>query len=962
MNSATVWGIALPLTAFVASLGLLIIARRKKWSIEAALIELPETPTKENLPNMRSPISECIKNFSKRYRWEIILGLTFGAILIFALLFAPPRLNGGIAIHPNQPGRPFYNLRWARAFVSINYDMLWVWSSVFISLICIFLLAWVNQKRSGLGAQFLLLCTSLNLAGAAQWIVSSENLQDSGKILYIIAIFGFSMWSWAARKRLFPDLEKKTVTKTVEILIVLGLLLLTSFTRLYSLQTIPYGIEGDEAKWTAEAVSLGIRGVPDSSGEYHRDALPVSYYLQVPLHRLLGPSIFAARLTVVILSIMSTLLFYWLLRQITVMPVGAIATFLLSISIFDISASRLANVESFVKLWPILGLALLALAVHTRKWQVYGLSGLAITLGMLTYDTVWPLFGVISIIALIELTRQNENQRTRITSIAALIAPTLLALPLLVPYMSSRLAYYRFGDKGWNTETLSTLFKYFSYVIHTWFISLRPDFLYNRTGPLLNSMLLPLLVLGFITSIILIKKKISYWTLLWAGLVIFPIPILANSSMGRVYYPALPAVYVLIALGIYFFFKEINRFVGVIFRPILFATILVPLVWLPFANLFIYFNEVTDDKDRLIRREIGEFAALAAGTDTLILLPAPPGKNTPLNNEHQMLELYMLQKIPSSMIGEAYSYLAPENLLSGIESESPNHQNIEVIFDKKETKELDEILQLCYPLGTLTEGYHFSRFSLRNSALEYKKCSSEELKLDLKNDNSFDWELINGKTQTLDILCEGFQTDIEWLEAEDLLMSPGWQIETEFAPGWSGTGFVMDNYGSDPLVVELNIGSIQKGYIWVRYYERKVEQYPATITIQSIYYPFSKVKGDYLNFWKWGRIGPVNLDESSKLTINHPHDDEIQSFRAIFIDSFAITTDPDFTPRTDLWTPLPPQTFSFKQPRSSGTIRLVLPANSYRCRAGIESNLPVVSKDGSVSPTLISNNVEFSIR
>jgi 4-amino-4-deoxy-L-arabinose transferase-like glycosyltransferase len=221
----------------------------------------------------------------------------------------------------------------------------------------------------------------------------------------------------------------------MEVLLVLALLLLTSFNRLYALRTIPYGIEGDEAKWTSEAVNLGIRGTPDSSGEYHRDALPVSYYLQMPLHRLLGPSVFAARLTVVLLSIIGTLTFYWLLRQISIMPVAVIATFLLSISIFDISASRLANVESFVKIWPILGLALLALAVRMRRWQVYGLSGLAIALGMLTYDTVWPVFGVALTIAIIELARQKGDRRVSMSSIAALIAPTLLTLPVIIPYL-----------------------------------------------------------------------------------------------------------------------------------------------------------------------------------------------------------------------------------------------------------------------------------------------------------------------------------------------------------------------------------------------------------------------------------------------------------------------------------------------------------------------------------------------
>jgi hypothetical protein len=660
MNNAIIWGNALPFAVFVFSVGLLFFSLRKKWPVEAASTELPDG-TVENIPLVeQSPIRERIKIFVSKYRWELILGAAIGAILLFALIFAPPRLNGSIAIQPSSPGRPFYNFRWIRTFLITNYDTIWVWSGASLSILCLALMAWVFIKRSGPGAQFLVLCTSMNLAGIGQWLLHNEPFRATGKILYILAIFGFGIWAWVGRKRLVMDLEKKPVARTIEVLLVLALLLLTSFNRLYALRTIPYGIEGDEAKWTSEAINLGIRGTPDSSGEYHRDALPVSYYLQMPLHRLLGPSLFAARLTVVLLSIIGTLTFYWLLRQISIMPVAALATFLLSISIFDISASRLANVESFVKIWPILGLALLALAVRMRRWQVYGLSGLAIALGMLTYDTVWPVFGVALTIVIIELARQKEDRRASMSSIAALIAPTLLTLPVIIPYLASRLPYYEFDNKGLNRDTAVTLGQYFSNVIYTWFVTLRSDFLYNRPGPLLNALLLPLLVLGTVAAFALIKRKVSYWTLLWAGLVIFPVPILANSSMGRIYYPALPAVYTLVALGIFFLWKEMDRFFGANLRPILIAITLVPLVWLPLANLFIYFNEVSDGDDRLMRREIGEFAAQATGEDHAYPASGYDWIKHTLNNEYQMLELYMMQKLPQARLTQPIFILLTE--------------------------------------------------------------------------------------------------------------------------------------------------------------------------------------------------------------------------------------------------------------------------------------------------------------
>ena len=90
--------------------------------------------------------------------------------------------------------------------------------------------------------------------------------------------------------------------------------------------------------------------------------------MQTPFHKLFGPSIFIARFEVAFFSIIATLLFYLFLRRITNIPLALLSAWLLSASIFDISASRLANVESHVKLWPILTLLLLAWAINSPRW------------------------------------------------------------------------------------------------------------------------------------------------------------------------------------------------------------------------------------------------------------------------------------------------------------------------------------------------------------------------------------------------------------------------------------------------------------------------------------------------------------------------------------------------------------------------------------------------------------------
>ncbi|MBT3314110.1 MAG: hypothetical protein HN390_05810 [Anaerolineae bacterium] len=958
-------GILLSLAIFIISVGGMIFLADKEKNFSVGLSPAVATPESDDEEAQNTPFKEKIKYFLKIYRWEILLGGVFALIGIFAWIYAPPRLNGEIAISPGTPGRPFYNLRWGRDFIRINYNALWSWGSAAVSILLLVILIPVIKKRSRAGAGFVLLAASMNLAILGQWLLlvkgaGTENLHGVGRNLYFVAIAGFSLWAWFSRKYISENSGNTVfpVKKGTEIVFVIALLFLSGFARLYTLRVIPYGIEGDEAKWTSEAVNLGVLGEPDSSGEYHRDALPVSYYLQMPLHRLLGPSLFAARLTVVLLSILGTLLFYYFLRQISNFPVAALASTLLAISIFDISASRLANVESFVKTPPILALALLAWAIKSRRWQIYGLSGIALALGMLTYDTVWPLSLVMLLIALVELARQKEAFLERAKAIAALFAPTILSLPLLLPYLSSRLSYYQFEEKGLDTETKAKLWSYFSNVITTWFIDLRSDFLYNRPGPLLNAIFLPFLVLGFVIALFQIRKKASLWNLLWVILFIFPIPILANSSMGRVYYPALPAVYFFVALGIFFFWMELDSFLGKNLRPLLIAATLLPLAWLPLANLYIYFNEVSDNTDRQMRREIGEFAAQIADEETLLLLPAVPSANTALNNEYQMLELYMLGNIPPEKLEGSYRYIAPDDLLNEIHLQKDFHENIEILFDQGETPEVADALRACYPTGKVAEGKFFTRFQIENIKSAGIGCASASLRIEEDENNSIYWELEGEETQEVSVSCERRASDFLWLEAENLFMSPGWQTEISFASGWMGTGFARDNYGSAPLRIKQNTEISQDVYVWVRHYKRSIEEKPTYFVVEGASYPFADVGGNDLNIWQWERLGPITVDGDIEFSISHEGD--VDHFMAIFIDSIVISANANFSPEEDLWQGTHPLVFSLDKPQREGPLHLDLSPGVYQCFAAVETNTPIAEMHG--KSTVESNRIEVIIR
>ncbi len=967
MTTLTTLGRLLPLIVFLVSAGLTVFARIRKWTIPESAAPTDEAPppaTEEHVP------------FLTRYRWEITLAAAVAAILLFAVIFAPPRLTGEIPPDPYMPGRPFFSLHWEREFLTAHFDAIAAWGNILASLLCLVTIIVAIRRRSLLHTETALLLSSLTLAMLAQWTLADDKIIKIGTALYIVAVFGFIYWAWLARPRLAQHLRPESKesserglqsarrSKIGEIVLILALLALTAFARFYALKSVPYGIEGDEAKWTSEAINLGVLGQPDISGEYHRDALPVSFYLQTPFHRLFGANLFSARATVAFLSVLASLAFYWLLRKLAPVPLAALATFLLSVSIFDISASRLANVESFVKLWAILPIALLAFALEKRVWPAFALTGLALAIAALTYDTLWPIIGVCLLLTVIELWKSPAQERLK--SLSALLAPVLLFLPIIVPYFISRVSYYELGKKGWEDGWLAVLGRNFFSVLESWFVILRPDFLYNRVGPLLNAALLPWLAAGAVAALVTVRARSARWLLVWMAMLLLPVPIITNSPLGRVYYPGLPAVYGLAAIGLFLFWKEIQRVLAPSLRPLLLALAIVPLVWLPLTNFYIYFNEVSEPDDRQMRREISEIASTVTDDKTLLILSVVPNADEPLNNEYQMIELFLMNHLTDEQAKRAYERVALDKVMPTIADKFADWNRLIIVLDRKSSGAKDQRVALteglayCFPRGELLEGRFFDQFILDADAYREAKCLPVTLTLNAENASRLTWNVSDGKASSVTLLCERQRQNYVWLEAEEIPLGAGWQIEINFAPGWNGSGFAMDNYGSQFLSYDFDSPFLrQEIYAWARIYKRVTDNSPAYINVNDTTLPFGNTPEDSLNEWIWERIGPFPNEEIIRITIARPYNENPQKYMALFMDTFIFTDDPTFNPDAELTESMPPQYFPLSVSASSGSFQPNLPSGQYTCHIQVDSPQHLVDSFGRLP--ISSNNVEVAV-
>ncbi|MEW5939133.1 MAG: glycosyltransferase family 39 protein [Chloroflexota bacterium] len=965
MTELAALGNLLPLLAFLVSAGLAVFARFRKWEVA----EPQKEPERAEPPQAarEATFRGRVGRFVSQNRWGLILAAALAFILLFAILFAPTRLTGEIPRDPNQPGRPFFSLHWTRTYLRDHAEDIAAATGLVTGLLCLAPIFIAVKRRSRLHAEIALLLASIGLAILAQWTAAKEDIRIAGAWLYVASAFGIFYWTWLARHRLASDLEPAPAPRGAELALIVSLLALTAFARFYALEAVPYGVEGDEAKWTSEAVNLALVGKPDSSAEYHRDALPVSFYLQTPFHRLFGAGQLSARMTVAFLSVLASLVFYWLMRQMAPIPLAALATFLLAVSIFDISASRLANVESFVKIGAVAPLAALAYALTGKPWQAYALAGLALALAALTYDTLWPMIGVCLILFLAEIRKQEIPVREKAKNFAALFLPTALALPVLIPYFASRVNYYQIEKKGWDADAAANLWEHFKNVLAAWFVALRPDFLYNRSGPLVNAALLPWLAVGFAAALVLVRARSARWLLVWTLLVLFPVPILANSPLGRVFYPALPAVYALIALGLFLFWKEIGRVVSAAYRPLLTAVALVPLVWLPLANFYIYFNEVSEPGDRQMRREIGDLIAESAAPDTLILLAVVPGADEPLNNEIQMMDMSLLARLTPEQAKDGYRQVAIEEVLPSITGEYAGWKNLIVVLDKNspgaraERDALRAGLQSCFPLGRLIEGNYFERYVLDEAARAASECTPVRLNLSVLQSPELYWKLTPGRANFVTLHCAGQVRDYVWLEAERLSLGAGWEIEINFVTDWSGKGFLEDNYGSQ--IVGYNMESSFDGpelFVWLRTYKRVTDNSPAYLTVNGATYPFAATPEASLNQWIWERLGPFpNTGTILQVAISRPYEEDPGKFMALFIDSLIVTDDASLSPTDQLTAQAPPLGFMLPGGESAGSIIPDLPPGQYTCYLELQSTQPLVDAFGRTP--VYSNEVEFRV-
>lgn len=650
---------------------------------------------------------------------EVVIGLAVLGVAVYILALAP-RPATPLAV---PAGAYLSQVKPLRQFMLANMSR---WPIV-VPVVGAFAIAGLLLGRRERGQRPALLLGVLALAAEGQLFVLQQQTAP-GIALYVLAAVGFAAWAWMARDRWEAGpLAPVSWSWRREAFLVLLVLAVTAFTRFYLLGQVPYGVQGDEAKWTMGVVNTMIEGKDETPYIYKFTDVPTSLVMEAPFFRLLGISLWTGRVAVAFYSFASVAVFYLLARTILNVPLALVATFLLSVSLMHLSGGRIGMVEGQVTFWSVLAPALAVAGWMRRQSWLFLAAGVALALGLLTFDTYAPMLAVVGLFVAVKAWGERAEWRRWRHHLAALALPLLLAAPTVIGFMCKRTFEYARPYGGFERGPLAALAQGFSALMRNFYVT-RGDFFLNRAGPMLNSLLIPFLLLGLVYVIIHIRQRNYALPAAWFLLTFLPAPVILQQPAVRVFFAGVPAFYVLIAIPLWGLAWELGQLWGPRWRPVLAGVLVAGLATFGLLNFYIYLNEVEDPVERQARRELSELIPATIGPDRLVYGPyTTPNESPILYGDAALWNFLMRDKVPP---GSETRYLAlvPINaVMADLRSRAKQYEQVIILYDRQPMNRVPwekfrADLVRCYPGLSITTGRYYDLYTISRTELNESPC------------------------------------------------------------------------------------------------------------------------------------------------------------------------------------------------------------------------------------------------
>jgi len=410
----------------------------------------------------------------------------------------------------------------------------------------------------------------------------------------------------------------------VELAVVGLVLALGLFLRLYRLDYYP---PPGSISWNDEA-QIGKDAYGAIHHGYHPWQFPFSVYATLISFVVLGPTVFALRLTFVLLGFLTLVVFYFLARELFRFPVALTATFLFAVSRWHIAFSRLVLPSTPAILLEVCTFYLLLRGRRTGGMMNYVLAGMAMGLGLYSHAS----FRIVPILVLLLFIGQGWSWvRTRRALDASLsssiVAPWLaflasfvvVSLPLAaIIWREPRLAFGErfssvmpvlFGGGGasrsWDLqERVGRLVGFFNYKGEAWGAVNLPDL------PMLDLWTGALFTLGFGYCLFYFWRNRHLFYPSWFMITIIGGGLLTADLRSHRFAGVLPVLFIFAGVFVEGAWASFRRGFGESRRGY-FALFLLPvLVLAGFANYYVFFErQIHADSVRIeFAREISAVA------------------------------------------------------------------------------------------------------------------------------------------------------------------------------------------------------------------------------------------------------------------------------------------------------------------------------------------------------------------
>jgi sugar lactone lactonase YvrE/4-amino-4-deoxy-L-arabinose transferase-like glycosyltransferase len=229
-----------------------------------------------------------------------------------------------------------------------------------------------------------------------------------------------------------------------EVVVLVSILAVALFMRAYRLDGMPPAVYLDEGDNGLEAIRLMEAGtyVPFTRAS---NGHPTLYLYFVGLaFKSLAATLLVMRWVGVLAGVATVFVFYLLVRQLCGFAAAALSTFLLAVSRWHITYSRIAFEGILTPLFAVLTFYFLVKACRSGRRGHFAAAGLALGLGLNTYVA----FRVVPVVALLYLAHcywvERRTIRHPLTAIVALALATVVAVGPLGAY------YLRFPQDVWH--------------------------------------------------------------------------------------------------------------------------------------------------------------------------------------------------------------------------------------------------------------------------------------------------------------------------------------------------------------------------------------------------------------------------------------------------------------------------------------------------------------------------------